>query len=71
MPAVEALEQKHGGKLKLVKLDASKNKRFCLSMRVLGLPTYLFYKDGKEIERLTGGELTITDIESSLKKILE
>ena len=71
MPAVENLEEKYGGKLKLVKLDASKNKRFCLSMKVLGLPTYLLFKDGKEVERLTGAEPTIGEIESALKKILE
>jgi len=71
MPAVEGLEEKYGEKLKIVKLNASQNKRFCLSMRVLGLPTYLVYKDGQEVERLTGGDLTISDIEEALKKIAE
>ena len=71
MPAIEGLADKYDGKLKLVKLDASQNKRFCLTMKVLGLPTYLFYKNGKEKERLTGENLTIADIEKSVKKIVE
>ena len=70
MPAVEQLAERHKDKLKLVKLDASKNKRFCLSMKVRGLPTFLLFKDGKEVNRLTGGELTIEKIESALKSIL-
>jgi thioredoxin 1 len=71
MPAVEGLADKYAEKLKLVKIDASKNRRFCLSVKVLGLPTYLLYKNGKEMERLTGGDLTINDIEGSVKKIME
>ena len=71
MPQVEALEEKYRGKIKITKLDASKNRRFCLAMRVLGLPTYLFYRDGKEVERLTSGTLTISDIEASVTKVIE
>ena len=71
MPAVESLADKYGEGLKLVKLDASQNKRFCLTMKVLGLPTYLFYKNGKEVDRLTGENLTIADIEESVKKIVK
>ena len=69
MPQVEDLEKKYEEKLKITKLDASQNKRFCLKLRVLGLPTYLFYKNGAEVDRLTGGELTIGDIEASVQKV--
>jgi len=71
MPQVEELADKYGEKLKITKIDASKNKRLCLNIRVLGLPTYLFYKHGKEVDRLTGGDLTITDIEASVKTIIK
>jgi thioredoxin 1 len=69
MPQVEALEEKYEEKIKITKLDASKNRRLCLTLKVLGLPTYLFYKEGKEVDRLTGGDLTIHEIEQSVKKI--
>jgi len=71
MPHVEGLEDKYGEKVKITKIDASKNRRLCLSLKVLGLPTYLFYKNGKEVDRLTGGDLTINDIEESVRKMME
>jgi thioredoxin 1 len=71
MPHVEGLADKYGSKLKISKIDASKNRRLCLNLKVLGLPTFLFYKDGKEIDRLSGNDLKISDIETALKKIIE
>lgn len=71
MPHVEGLADKYSEKVKITKIDASKNRRLCLSLKVLGLPTYLFYKNGKEVDRLTGGDLAINDIEESVKRIIE
>ena len=71
MPAVEKLEEKYQHKVKVVKLDASQNRRFCLSMKVLALPTFLIFEKGREVDRLAGGSLTIGQIESALNKILE
>jgi len=68
MPQVESLELTHGEKVKVVKVDASKNRRLCLELRVLGLPTYLLYKNGESVGRLTGGNLKIQEIEELLKK---
>ena len=70
-PEVEKLAENYGGKLKLVEIDASKNKRLCLGLKVLGLPTFLIYKDGTEIDRLKGGELKIEEIEASVSKNLK
>jgi thioredoxin 1 len=70
MPDVEQLEKNYDGKIKLVKIDATQNRRFCLSLKVLGLPTYLFYKDGQELARLSGESLGLSDIEKSVKKII-
>ncbi len=54
MPDVEAMASEYSGILKVVKVDASQNRRLCLNLRVLSLPTYLIFKDGKEMERLVG-----------------
>jgi len=70
MPHVEGLGEKYGEKLKVTKLDASKNRRLCLNLKVLMLPTFLFYKGGKEMDRLTGDSLTIEDIEEAVKKLI-
>ena len=70
MPHVEGLAEKYGAKLKISKVDASKNRRLCLNLKVFGLPTFLFYKNGREVDRLTGGDLKMDDIESTVKKII-
>ncbi len=60
-----------GEKVKITKIDASKNRRLCLNLKVLDLPTFLFYKNGKEVNRLRGESLTIEEIEEAAKKIME
>ena len=70
MPQVEGLEEKYGATFKISKVDASSNKRMCLSLKVLGLPTFLIYKNGEEVDRLKGDDLTIGDIEDAMQKAL-
>lgn len=69
-PEVESLSEMHHGKFKLVEIDASKNRRLCMNLKVLGLPTFLIYKDGKEVDRLSGGELKIGEIEAAISKVI-
>jgi thioredoxin 1 len=71
MPRVEALVEKYNGKIKISKVDASKNRRLCLNLKVLGLPTFLFYKNGKEVNRLTGNTLKIEEIEEAVNQIMD
>jgi thioredoxin 1 len=70
MPGIEAIAGKYEGQVKIAKVEAPKNKRLCLSLKVLALPTFLFYKDGKEVERLSGDMLSVPMIEESLRKLL-
>lgn len=69
MPKVEGLTERYGGKVKITKVEAPKNRRLCLTLKVLSLPTFLFFKDGKEVDRLSG-DITIQSIEASLEKLL-
>jgi len=62
MPAVERLEKDYAGRLKVAKVNATENRMLCAKLRVLGLPTYLFYKGGAEVNRLTGDDITESDI---------
>lgn len=70
MPSVEKLAEQYDGKLKVVKVDASKNRRLCISLRVLGLPTFLYYKGGAEVNRLTGNSLSIEEIAQAADKLI-
>ena len=69
MPKVEALSERYGDKVRITKVEAPKNRRLCLTLKVMSLPTFLFFKDGKEVDRLSG-EIIIQSIEECLKKIL-
>ena len=62
MPAVEDMEKDYMGKLKVAKLNAAQNRLLCAKLKVMGLPAFLFYKDGTEVKRLTGQDLTRNDL---------
>jgi len=67
MPAVDRLETEYAGKIKVAKVNAVDNRMLCAKLRVLGLPAYLFYKDGVEINRLAGEHLTESDLMEAIQ----
>jgi thioredoxin 1 len=71
MPNVEALSQKYAGRVKIAKLEAPKNRRLCLDLKVLSLPTILFYKGGKEVKRLAGNDVSLNSIETWIGTMLD
>jgi thioredoxin 1 len=70
MPAVEALEERYAGQIRLVKVNAPDNRQVCRDLRVMGLPTYVLYRDGAEVERLTG-DPSRGDIEDAVARLVE
>jgi len=70
MPTVEALEERHAGKFRLVKVNAPENRQVCRDLRVIGLPTYVLYRDGAELERLSG-DPSKADIEAAVERLVE
>jgi len=69
MPAVEALEDQYRGRMRLVKVSAPHNRSICRELGVMGLPTYVLYHDGAEVERLTG-EPTKEEIEAAVARLI-
>jgi thioredoxin 1 len=70
MPAVDKLEEEFKGKIKVGKVNASENRMLCVKVRVIGLPTFLVYKDGEEINRLTGNDITEKDLYESINQVV-
>jgi thioredoxin 1 len=70
MPVIEEIARSKQGSVRLVKIDASKNRRLCMSLKLMRLPAFLFYRDGKEVGRLSGDELTETDLRAAVDKLL-
>ncbi len=71
MPAVDGLEGKYAGKVKVTKLNAAAgNRMLCARLKVLGLPAFLFYKGGVEVKRLAGEQVTANEIEEAIQQLL-
>jgi len=67
MPGVEKLETHYGGKLKVAKINAAENRMLCAKLRVMSLPSFLLYKGGVEVKRLTGDQITIKEIADTVE----
>jgi thioredoxin 1 len=70
MPAVEALEQTYGDRVRFVKVNAPDNRKVCRDLRVAGLPAYLTMRDGVEVERLTSNATTPDQIEQAIVRLM-
>ncbi len=69
LPQVEALESKYAGKIKVTKVEAPQHRRLCIEMKVMGLPALLFFKQGKEVDRLSG-TVDVSAVEDKITKLL-
>ena len=70
MPQVEELAGSYNGKIKFCKLNVAENRRLCTTLRVMGVPTFLFYKGGESVSRITGDEVTIDAIKENADKLI-
>lgn len=56
--------------LTVVKVDASKARRLCMSLQVRGLPTILLLHDGQEVARISEPNLTAEQVDEWLSTTL-
>ena len=56
--------------LTVVKVDASKARRLCMSLQVRGLPTILLLQDGQEVARISEPSLTAEQLDAWLAATL-
>jgi thioredoxin 1 len=56
--------------LTVVKLDASKARRLCMSLQVRGLPTILLFQDGQEVSRISDPSLAADQLDAWLSTAL-
>ncbi len=71
MPSVEAFEKEYQGKLKVTKLNATENRMLCAKLRVMSLPTFLFYRDGTEVKRMNGEDITKDQIKETIDEVIK
>ena len=68
-PQFAAAEKELEGKARFVKLDADKNKKLSKKYKVMSLPSLLYFKDGKLVDR-SSGVVTKTNIIKRVKPFL-
>lgn len=67
-PVIEELADEYAGKAKIGKLNADENT-MAHQLGVSGIPTILFMKDGKEVDRVVGAvpkQMLVEKIESHM-----
>lgn len=70
MPVMEALAEANKTGMRLIKIDAGQNRRLCLSLRLLSLPAFLFYRGGQEVGRLSGNHVSETELREAVARFL-
>ncbi|HIH01585.1 TPA: thioredoxin [Thermoplasmata archaeon] len=66
-PTFEALAKDYEGKVVFAKLDTDQASKTAMSLSIHSIPTLIFFKDGQQVERMTGAHPR-ANIEAMLKK---
>lgn len=66
-PVYEELAAKHGERARFFKLEAPKNRMACVDLKVMSLPTFLFFEKGEEVDRLSG-DVDSTQLQEWIEK---
>lgn len=53
-PIVDEIAEEYQGKLRIAKIDADANTEVVTRYGVMGMPTLILFKDGEEVERISG-----------------
>ena len=63
MPVVEEIAARYAEKVKFCKVNCAENRRLAVQLKVMSLPTFLFFKAGEKVAELTGefGQKEIED----------
>lgn len=71
MPDVHRIAEQYGSKIKFCSLNTTENRRLAISQKVLGLPTFIVYKNGEKAKVISGAEdCTPASVENLVKEFL-
>jgi thioredoxin 1 len=66
-PTFEALAKEYKGKVTFAKLDTDESPKIAMDLGIHSIPTLIFFKDGKQVDRMTGVHPR-PNIENMMKK---
>ncbi|MCX5720242.1 MAG: thioredoxin [Nitrospirae bacterium] len=53
-PTVEELAKEYTGKIKVMKLNTDNNPDIASKYNIMGIPTLMFFKDGRKLDQIVG-----------------
>ena len=53
-PIVDEISKEYSGKLKVLKLNTDENPDVASKYKIMGIPTLMFFKDGKTVDQVVG-----------------
>ena len=68
-PVIEEIARKFKGKIKFGKVNIEDNQELAQKFRVVSIPNFLLFKNGKQVEQFVGSR-SIEDFEEKLKNLL-
>lgn len=68
-PVIDALARQYAGKVVVAKYDTSRNQRAAARFQIRGVPTLIFFKQGKVVDQVVGAAPQ-ADIERRLNSLL-
>ena len=66
-PIVDEVAKEFDGKVKVAKINIDENNRMATDLTVMNLPTFIFFKDGQQLGRMSG----VISKKDMIKKIEE
>lgn len=63
-PIIEQIAKEYEGKATIAKLNVDENNALAMQFGVMSIPTLIFFKDGREVQRLMGArpKTHLTDV---------
>ena len=66
-PIVEALAEEYDGKVEIGKYNIEEETEFCNENRVMSIPLFLFFKDGKKTPIRLTGKVSEEELKSNIE----
>lgn len=68
-PVFDELAKEYEGKVQFAKVNIDEQRKLAMSNKVMSIPTLLFFKDGKQVDRVTGA-LDKVQLEGKVETLL-
>lgn len=68
-PTLEAVAKEYGGKIDVYKVDIDRSPNAAVNYGIRGVPTCVFFKTGKEVDRFTGNQ-DLRSVKDRVEKVL-